>query len=308
MVYRVNHLKALIIEDREAMRSMFCEILEKRKVEYTVEATVDDGLRHVRDPSYKIAIVDSAADGGDGMRFVSEVVRLARQDESRSGRRYRVEEGPGIIFVHSMFEKAPEDCVSVRADLVMPFGEAQLVAALEKAMPKGERLPDPVIGWNHSASDPESDLNNRDIVFGESYVFFQQGPNTIRQAMESFARAGYPMLLITAGRAKVARERFGLDRGAEVFTLSGNSYPLGTMVDRVRAFVEGHEQPVIAIDDLDNVIEHNGTERALRAVQEVLSMKRVARLTLLVSVDGDLLPENVRGLLSSMMVRYSKED
>ena len=190
----------------------------------------------------------------------------------------------------------------------MPFDEVQLVAALEKAMPKGERLPDPAMEWNHSVSDPESDLNNRDIVFGESYVFFQQGPNTIRQVMGSFARAGYPILLITAGRAKVARERFGLDRGAEVFTLSGNSYPLGTMVDRVRAFVEGHEQPVIAIDDLDNVIEHNGTQRDLRQVQHVLSMKTVARLTLLVSVDGDLLPENVRGLLSSMMVRYSKED
>jgi two-component system KDP operon response regulator KdpE len=128
--------------------------------------------------------------------------------------------------------------------------------------------------------------------------------------MQIFSNAGYDMLLVTHLRAKVAREKFGLDKGAEVFTLSGSNYPLGTMITVVQDFLSKNKYPLVAIGDLDIIIEHCGLDMTMRAIQQMLSLRktRSTKFTVLVSVDGNLLTQNVRGLLTGMMTEYNREE
>ncbi len=115
------------------------------------------------------------------------------------------------------------------------------------------------------------------------------------------------MLLLTPARAKVARERFGLDLGAEVFTLNGPRYPIGTMIETVKDFVRSKRLPLVAIGDLDNIIQQCGMDITLRAIRQILSFRDdKTRFTLLVSVDETLLTANIRDLLVGMMTDYKE--
>ena len=48
-------------------------------------------------------------------------------------------------------------------------------------------------------------------------------------------------------------------------------------------------------------------DMTLRAVQQIVSMRKKKTFTLLISVDGSLLTQNVRNLLTGMMTEYRNE-
>ena len=150
--------------------------------------------------------------------------------------------------------------------------------------------------------NPEVELARRGVTYGESYIFFEERPIVIQQTVQVFANAGYDMMLVTSARAKVARERFGLDKAAEVFTRFRIFFS-GAFFD----FIMTNKAPLVSIGDLDNIIEHCGVDMTLRAVQQIVSMRKKKTFTLLISVDGSLLTQNVRNLLTGMMTEYRIE-
>ena len=72
-------------------------------------------------------------------------------------------------------------------------------------------------------------------------------------------------------------------------------------------FIMSNKAPLVSIGDLDNIIEHCGVDMTLRAVQQIVSMRKKKTFTLLISVDGSLLTQNVRNLLTGMMTEYRIE-
>lgn len=262
-------MKALIIEDREGMKTMLMDVLEKNGIEHTAVNTVEEAMATIQtDKDHRIVILDTAVSDGTGMSFIDDLESWEAEPESKKGRRQRAENGPAIIVIRNSTESVPESCIFVKAELVKPFTTSMLVDAINAALPKDKRIVDADRG--RMMANPNDELVRRGITYGESYVFFQENPRTVLDIMQTFSMAGYDMLLITASRAKVARERFGLDKGAEVYTLKGNFYPLGTMIDMVRGFIEGSRYPVVALDDLDNIIDHCGIDRTFVALKEIL--------------------------------------
>lgn len=289
------------------MAGMLRGVLSTRGFEIEESATVDDALARLRSERLDLVVLDVSVDGGDGMRFVTEAARDEKAEENERRRRREFANGTGILVLRRPSEAVPTDCMRVKGDLVKPFGEAALKAAVDAALPHERRPEPPPEEWTKVPSDPESELTNNGVVFGESYVYFRQSQDEVHRAMRGFALAGYEMILVTEARPKVARERFGLDQGAEVLTLTGSNYRLGSVVAAVEAFVDRSEHPVIAVDDLDAIIDRCGTERTLRAVAEMERCGGDKKKTLLVSADGELMGDNVRRLLSDMMVLYTKE-
>jgi two-component system KDP operon response regulator KdpE len=303
-------LKALVIEDRTTMSQMFCGILEKFGIEHKLSTTVSDALEEMTAYKPQIVILDSSVDRGTGMSFISAVTPVEEEKESRKERKKKIEDGPGILVIRTIYETVPTDCPFVKASLVRPFTAQQLTESIKAIVPKDKRAEAPQLYKEIQASNPEVELQRRGITYGESYVFFEERPVVIHQVMQIFSNAGYDMLLVTHLRAKVAREKFGLDKGAEVFTLSGSNYPLGTMITAVQDFLSKNKYPLVAIGDLDIIIEHCGLDMTMRAIQQMLSLRktRSTKFTVLVSVDGNLLTQNVRGLLTGMMTEYNREE
>ena len=300
-------MKALIIEDREGMKTMLMDVLEKNGIEHTAVNTVEEAMATIQaDKDHRIVILDTAVSDGTGMSFIDDLESWEAEPESKKGRRQRAENGPAIIVIRNSTESVPESCIFVKAELVKPFTTSMLVDAINAALPKDKRIVDADRG--RMMANPNDELVRRGITYGESYVFFQENPRTVLDIMQTFSMAGYDMLLITASRAKVARERFGLDKGAEVYTLKGNFYPLGTMIDMVRGFIEGSRYPVVALDDLDNIIDHCGIDRTFVALKEILALRgEKHKFTFLASVDGEVLKKNERAVLTSMMTLYKEE-
>ena len=303
-------MKALVIEDRTTMSQMFCGILEKFGIEHKLSTTVSDALEEMTAYKPQILILDSSVDRGTGMSFISAVTPVEEEKESRKERKKKIEDGPGILVIRTIYETVPTDCPFVKASLVRPFTAQQLTESIKAIVPKDKRAEAPQLYKEIQASNPEVELQRRGITYGESYVFFEERPVVIHQVMQIFSNAGYDMLLVTHLRAKVAREKFGLDKGAEVFTLSGSNYPLGTMITAVQDFLSKNKYPLVAIGDLDIIIEHCGLDMTMRAIQQMLSLRktRSTKFTVLVSVDGNLLTQNVRGLLTGMMTEYNREE
>ena len=303
-------MKALVIEDRTTMSQMFCGIIEKFGIEHKLSTTVSDALEEMAAYKPQIVILDSSVDRGTGMSFISAVTPVEEEKESRKERKKKIEDGPGILVIRTIYETVPTDCPFVKASLVRPFTAQQLTESIKAIVPKEKRAEAPALYKEAQASNPEVELQRRGITYGESYVFFEERPVVIHQVMQIFSNAGYDMLLVTHLRAKVAREKFGLDKGAEVFTLSGSNYPLGTMITAVQDFLSKNKYPLVAIGDLDIIIEHCGLDMTMRAIQQMLSLRktRSTRFTVLLSVDGNLLTQNVKGLLTGMMTEYNKEE
>ncbi len=292
------------------MSQMFCGILEKFGIEHKLSTTVSDALEEMTAYKPQIVILDSSVDRGTGMSFISAVTPVEEEKESRKERKKKIEDGPGILVIRTIYETVPTDCPFVKASLVRPFTAQQLTESIKAIVPKDKRAEAPQLYKEIQASNPEVELQRRGITYGESYVFFEERPVVIHQVMQIFSNAGYDMLLVTHLRAKVAREKFGLDKGAEVFTLSGSNYPLGTMITAVQDFLSKNKYPLVAIGDLDIIIEHCGLDMTMRAIQQMLSLRktRSTKFTVLVSVDGNLLTQNVRGLLTGMMTEYNREE
>ena len=289
------------------MSQMFCGIIERLGVETKVSPTISGALEDLELFQPQIVILDTSVQEGTGMSFLTMVTPVEEEKESRKERRKKLEGGPSIWVIRTVYELVPTDCPFVKASLVRPFTAEQLTEAIKQLIPKDRKKDVPKLFEEAESTNPEVELARRGVSYGESYIFFEERPIVIQQTVQVFANAGYDMMLVTSVRPKVARERFGLDKGAEVFTLTGYNFPLGKMIQAVQDFINSKKAPLVSIGDLDNIIEHCGVDMTLRAVQQIVSMRKKKTFTLLISVDGGLLTQNVRDLLTGMMTEYKIE-
>ena len=93
-------MKALIIEDREGMKTMLMDVLEKNGIEHTAVNTVEEAMATIQtDKDHRIVILDTAVSDGTGMSFIDDLESWEAEPESKKGRRQRAENGPAIIVM-----------------------------------------------------------------------------------------------------------------------------------------------------------------------------------------------------------------
>lgn len=299
-------MKVLVIEDRDSLLNVLDDVLGKSGLVHMSAETVDEGLSAIKISKERLLVIlDTSVSNGNGLSLVSEIEAWQAEPESKKERRERAERGPFIIVMRGVREAVPKSSAFIKAELTKPFTTRQLLDAIAATVPKGE-MPAPAEGGTE-ALNPNDELVRCGITYGESYVFFQDSPGDILHIMQTFSKGGYDMFIITTSRAKVARDRFGLDVGADVFTLRGSTYPLGTLLGTVRGFLAKSRLPVIAMEDLDSVIERCGTNRTFLLLNEILSMRKEHAFTFLTSADGNILSSLQKEMLTGMMTLYKEK-
>ena len=293
-------LKILLIEDNKNLVEAVTSLLSKADYEVTTADSVGDALNEYRRHRFDVTILDGGVENGRGLDFVSA---LTPAPDATAKERSRFADGCKILVISRVGQTVPTDNILVKGTVPFPFATDQLTGALENMLSerdaaKARRVFEPP----RKNADPAAVLSGMGIVPGKAYMFFQEKPNTVRSAVGAFAALGYDMYLVTAARPKVAKERMGLDRSADVFILSGSEYRLGSMVQAVRDFAEKAEKPVVAIDDLDSVINHCGLDRTLRALSELLRGRKGRDFTFMTSVNGRVLSDSIKGMLSELMI------
>ncbi|MGI6008749.1 MAG: hypothetical protein ACOX8X_01305 [Methanomethylophilus sp.] len=298
-------MKTLIVEDRDFMTSALAGALEKAGREYSVATDVEEALGIVTSsPERMLVVIDTGVGGGKGHELLNGIEKWLGAAEGRRERRERATMGPIVVIIKSPRESAPSSSIIVRKVLNKPFSTQEFTEALDQAE---QAVTGNISSGDKSRmTDPKAELTRRGITYGEAYVVFEKRPDVITDLMKTFSAAGNDMFVVTVGRAKAVRDEFGLDASSPVFTLRGNRYPLGSMIAAASEFLKKAYLPVIAIEDLDGIIERCGLDSALVAIRELLDLGKAKKFTLLASADADLLAPSERDLLSSMMTVYKE--
>ena len=278
-------MRALIIEDSKAICDAIVAVLNKGDSRTVSVGTVEGALAEYRSSKYDVVILDTAVDGHRGLAFIDAITP---SQDSTSKSRLRSASNAPVVVIRHVGERIPNDCMFVKQEIPFPFTGEELARAVHDSLTA--RQADKI---RASLLPPKNEfgslaaLADKDITPGGAYVFDERKPVAIKNAVVAFADAGYSMFLITSSRPKVAKERMGLSRNADIFILSGAEYPLGSMVQATLDFISKAEKPVVTLDDLDGVINHCGLDRTLRALSSILrENKGDKEFTFMTSVNG----------------------
>lgn len=294
-------MKILVIEDNVAIRNILTDLLTEHGHDVMVVSSAKDYMGDVSAPELEAIFLDTGFNGGDGLKILDSL---------------NVGEGEGrdanIILMMMDHEQYPKDNLFIKGVILKPFSSADVLNSLNKIA--NPDMPETVAESASVGSSKQAYMSTveRKMVFGDSYVFFQEGPRMVYDATASFNSEGYDILLVTTGKMKAARERFRHSSRIAVKSMSIKArggymdvYPLGSMIDDVEDFIKDHDSPIVVIDDLNRYIEKNGVNSVLMAVHHLTSVKRKKRCTFLVSVDVKNFNEKDKGILLNCMKLYN---
>ena len=157
-------MKALVIEDRTAMSQMFCGIIERLGVETKVSPTLSGALEDLETFQPQMVILDTSVEEGTGMSFLTMITPEEEEKESRKERRKKIEGGPGILVIRTVYELVPADCPFVKATLVRPFTAEQLTEAIRQLVPKDRKKVVPKLFEETEAVNPEVEPARRGVL------------------------------------------------------------------------------------------------------------------------------------------------
>jgi len=299
-------LKALIIEDSKIVCDAIVAVLNKGDTRTVSVGTIEGALAEYKGSKYDVVILDMAVDGHRGLDFIDAITPA---QDSTNKERKRMFAGAPVVVIRHVGEKVPTDCMAVKQEIPFPFTGEELANAIHDSLSsrqadkiRASLIPPKV------AFDSIADLEKKGISAGNYYIFDERKPTGIRKAAGAFSDAGYKMFVVTSSRPKVAKERMGLERGADVFVLTGSELPLGSMVQAVKDFIISNPDAVIVLDDLDSVINRCGLDRTFRVLVAILRDKaQDSRFTFLTSVNGKLFGDSVKGMFSEIMTVFETE-
>lgn len=311
-------MKIIIVDDNVAIQEIIRDILGADGHNVRLAGTVSEAVYKIGDFQPDVIFVDSKVDGEDGLRVLSRVR----------------EEYPSLmiraVLIKGRDELAPTDNPFVRASIDKPFKSSEIVEALrlveaeiaqDAAMAQGGRGDGKkrggkarLFGKRQKAEPPpEGALQDNGVVFGSSYVVFEEGREGVYYLTGLFDPEKYEIMVVTADKAKAVKERFSYG-DMEVVPLSTTGKAgslgirnLGTMTSRIRLFVEGNMRPVVIFDTFGEIIAANGLNQSVLMLQQLIE-GRSKPCTFAVSVDPSTLTDKDRRLFLHSMKQYTHEE
>ena len=317
IVRRGRQMKILIVDDNVAIQEIVRDILVEEGHNVRVARTVDEAVAKAVAFEPDAIILDSLVGDEDGLHMLTILKDEAPRLKSK------------IILLKSPAELAPNDEPMIRACVDKPFKSTDITAALKEIQdePSDEDVPEDKKNRRKksgrfrlfskkkrdaSAVSMEGDLQDHGVSFGTSYILFGRDSETLYGFAGLFDFNWYDVIVITTDRSKVVKERFSYGN-VDVITLTDNGKAgtqairdLGTITDRIRGFIDGHDRPVIVFDRFDDVIEADGLNQSMLMIHQLMAGK-TKMCTFVVSVDSRSLTEKDRKLFLHNMVEY-KED
>ncbi|MCQ2056423.1 MAG: hypothetical protein MJY64_03050 [archaeon] len=156
-----------------------------------------------------------------------------------------------------------------------------------------------------------TECNFPNFEFGKSYVIFEKEPNIIYKAIECFTGKDYDVFVATE-KTKFIAEKFK-DGNDKIKVLKLSVKPredctevskLGTITDQIKKFISEKERPAIVFDDLLTITEANGLNSTMTMLYQVLNSGIKKRISLIFSMDDDILTGSDRELFLHNMKQY----
>lgn len=276
-------MRILVADDNIALREILTEVVSDAG--HTAEAvpSADAALSSIGTFHPDIIILDIDMPNGQGLAFLDKMQNS---------------EPPiniPVVVIRSWGRQVPQDISMVRCRIEKPFTSQDILESINTAKVKETETEEqasiaakPV---ETGQTPPSKTLAEKGVSFGSSYVLFQRSSNAVHGLISMFDNEGYNVLIITTKKKKTIIERFrsknieSLSMSIKLLGGHFNIYGLGTMIDRIDEFIMKNGKPVIAFDDLNNIIDRNGMSSALTAVHQLVTKKYGKDTTFLVSVD-----------------------
>lgn len=197
------------------MEQMFCGMLDKFGFETKVSSSIAEAIEDNRTSHPDLVILDSSIENGSWMDYLAAQTPVEEEFETRNKRKRKMD-GPPVLVICTIFDVVPTDCPFVKASLVRPFTSNQLLDCIKELMGRND-LENAIsvkksfrkknksdnkgisnksqkglsrLYADVSGIDPKVELERMGLVFGESYVFFEEHPIVVHQAVQIFANAG----------------------------------------------------------------------------------------------------------------------
>jgi len=276
-------MRILIADDNVALQEILAEVVSDAGHTVEVASSTDGALSSIGSFHPDAVLLDIDMQKGKGITLLDGMQNSVPPIATP------------VIIIRSWKRQIPQDSSLVRGHIDKPFTSHAVLESIEKVRAAGTSANEPAGTAAKQAEAgpkaPKTTLAEKGVLFGRSYVLFQNSSDAVHDLVSMFDGEGYSVLIVTAKKKKTIIERFRNNNiktlAMKINLLGGhfNIYGLGTMMDEVDRFISESAKPVVAFDDLNKMIERNGMNSVLTAIHQLNAKKYDKDRTFLVSVD-----------------------
>ena len=317
-------MKVLVVDDNIAIQEILKDILIEEGHIVRISGSIDDAVNLILDFRPNAILLDAVVNDEDGIQIL---IKAHERDKDLD---------ISAVLIKSVNDETPKDNTFIKAVVNKPFKSTDISTALSVlvARKEEERIAAgakkkkgpgflsrfgnkkntkaaPSIAVDDAAIVAEY-IGNESPMFGRSYVFFEQEPAKIYDFMNIFKPSDYSIQIISSDNVKAVKARCGQD-GIDVITLSANGKgksmdinALGTLTVYIKNYIREHDNPIILIDNLTDIIDNNGLNHSLVFLHQLITSKDTGKtVSYVVSVDPSILTKKDRNILLGDMSEYS---
>ena len=296
-------MRILIVDDNAALQEVLTEVLTNTDNIVESVSSAEAAYSSIAQSRHEVIVLDLDMQEGQGLTFLDKIQNTEPQIKIP------------IVVIKSRNRQIPQDISMVKSHVEKPFSSSDIIDSINKALAAMADVNNPpqTISKKVTAAVLDEDtLAERGVSFGKSYVLFHNNTITINNLISLFDRDGCDVLVVTARKRKAIMERFRSKKvkalTMTIKMLGGhfNIYGLGSMINEVNDFIKNGNRPVVAFDNLNEIINRNGMNSALTAVHQLVTKEYDKNVSFLVCVDPANFTAKDKGILLKQMIEYDK--
>lgn len=314
-------MKVLIIDDNVAIQEIIKDILLEEGHLVRLAASIQEGVRKTLQFEPEVIFIGFYVGGVRGTSFLNEP-DIKQYLESRKQM--------NMVVVRTPSEKIEDDS-NIIGQLVKPFTSDDVRKMMDLATESVRRF---VLDQNkrHTSRTkvqkkksffdrfrkkeqvPAEEMRSN-VELGKSYIFFEDEPKDLYRFIAMFVNQPYSILVVTSDKVKAIKERFSYGENLEVISMSYgiksdsvDIRSLGTLVVKLREFIRTKSNPVVFIDNVNDMIEVDGFNDTLRMIHYLMDVDKDICKSFAISVDVRGMSEKERAIFLHGMVEYQITD
>lgn len=311
-------MKVLIIDDNVAIQEIIKDVLLEDGHLVRSAGSISEGVRKTIQFEPEAIFIGFTVGGVRGTSFFNEPEIKQYLDGKRQ---------MNVIIVRTPMEKVDEN-PNIIGQLVKPFTSDDIRKMMEEATDSVRKF---VLDQNKkhtSRTKPQKNKNGffsrfhkkeqvpheemrSDVELGKSYIFFEDEPKDLYRFIAMFVNQPFSVLVVTSDKVKAIKERFSYGENLEVISMSYgvkndsvDIRSLGTLVVKLRDFIRTRENPVVFIDNVNDMIETDGFNDTLRMIHYLMHSDMDVCKSFAISVDARGMSEKERNIFLHDMTEY----
>ena len=296
-------MHVLIVDDNAALQAILAEVIADTDNTAEAVSSADAAYPLVISQSYDVVIIDIDMHNGEGLALLNRMQGTLPPIDVP------------VVVIRSRNKQIPRDISMIKGHIEKPFSSSDVLREINKALAAKAESNNhhQMIEKKAERTPSESEfLPQRKVPFGKSYVLFRNTPVTINNLIASFDNEGSDVLVVTTSKRKTITEWFRSDNvkaltmTIKLFGGRSNIYGLGSMIGEVEDFIRNGNRPVVAFDNLNEIINRNGMNSALTALHQLITKEYGKNVSFLVSVDPEMFTAKDKGILLKQMEDFDK--